>query len=128
MLVGDHESDAILDFLHNCSQQLLDANIESTEESNPTTDDSRESSTQFSQLESIQDLIQFPEIMDTGIGRQSHKFDENQFKALSPISCDSDSGYDSTNSPQIASHNQMDEQMDDIHWKQTLSELFPDLI
>ena len=133
-MVGDHESDEVLEFLHNCSQQLLEANIDSTEESNAITIDSRDQSSELSQLESIQDLIQFRHLIDTTNELKSEENTDNQleWKALSPISCDSDSGYESANSPQNTFHNPfgdpIDDPINDIHWKQTLSELFADLI
>lgn len=73
-------------------------------------------------MESIEDLIQFPQTVETRGERESQEMVE--CNALSPTSCDSDSGYESENSPQFA----FDDQMEDIRWKQTLSELFPDLI
>jgi len=132
MLVGDHESDAVLEFLHNCSQQLLEANIESTEQSDPIGIEANRSdpNREISELESIHDLIQFPHSIHTTDGLQNNN--RIDCKTLSPLSCDNDSGYESANSPQIAFNDRiddpMDEAMDDIHWRETLSELFPDLI
>ena len=131
-MVGDNESDAVLEFLHTCSQQLLDANVDnsSTDESNATIDECFDETNHISQLESIQDLIQFPLNIESRAALPSQELSENRFdcKALSPLSCQSDSGYESANSPQIAYNNGIDDQNEDILWKQTLSELFPDLI
>ena len=118
----------MLEFLHNCSQQLLDANIESTELSNSTANDTKDFENGLPELESIEDLIRFPKITSKDLNSQQIIVNQLDYKPLSPSSTVSDSGYESANSPQNSFDNQIEEQLEDFHWKQTLSELFPDLI
>ena len=114
-MVGDHESDAVLDFLHQCSQQLLEANIDSSGPQGSDTQ-SDEQSVDVSQLEAIQDLILFENSSNGSLDS----------KPVSPVSCDTDMGYESANSPTNAFENSS--HIDDNEWKQTLCELFPDLV
>jgi hypothetical protein len=145
LLVNDHESDAVLEFLHKCSQELLESNIT---EISPTAEQSDPKPTNKSidnkseQLESIKDLMRFdhlyhkqnsPQISQNSIHNNIEPMSdiiEESMKPLSPISCQSDCGYESAHSPSFTFDENIasNHEIDDMEWQKTLSELFPDLV
>ncbi len=129
LLVNDHESDAVLEFLHKCSQELLESNIT---EINPTPE---QTDTKSEQLESIKDLMKFDHLYHKQSSIHNNiepiiDITEESMKPLSPISCESDCGYESAHSPSFTFDENIasNHEIDDMEWQNTLSELFPDLI
>jgi len=143
--LADHkESDALLDVLHKYSEELLDS--EDDQQSNCSelqTIDGIECqqmshSEETSHLGSIKDLMIFDdhlyhksmELRNDSIAFPN-TFNNNIntnyiLKPLSPLSCDSDSGYESVSSPTLSFEEQMIDSNDCLD--QTFTELFPDLV
>ena len=114
----------MLEFLQKCSQELLDDDTITGADGDAVCPavESNGYHTGVSANESTAESIEYLSV------------DSNTTLPLSPISCHSDSGYESANSPVILPEDPFEDIMDattDTQWKQTLEELedlFPDLI
>jgi len=146
LLAHHKESDALLDVLHLYSEELFDSDVEQQPIGLQTIDsmdcqslDDDES--QSSPLGSIKDLMAFDDhlyykssqLTTDSIDFNDSNFDNNCIPMpLSPLSCDSDSGYESLPSP-IDSLD-LDHKMigspdvTDVSLDHTFTQLFPDLI
>lgn len=141
LLISNHESDAVIDFLQKCSQELLESTIDetTTEPSSKCSEpDTRTKSPEPDNLESFKDLICFNDHLYHKQGitlNNTLRIPDSQtnLNPLSPISTHSecDTGYESASSPALSLDDgefQLLELNDiDMQWDETLKELFPDI-
>lgn len=148
-MADSKESDALLDVLHKYSEELLDSDVDQkTNDSDVQTIDAMECQQlspeeQRTHLGSIKDLMAFEDHLyyksTTQLTADSFAFidttnninnDINYISKplLSPLSCDSDSGYESVLSPTFSMDDQLSNDSTNVCLDETFTELFPDLV
>jgi len=139
-LADNQESDALLDVLHIYSEELLDSVEDHNNGSQLSPIDDIECqkigfNEQTSHLGSIEDLMSIDdrlylkptELITDLIGLDTNKSINNNNCPLSPISCNSESGYESVSSPSLSLTEQMIDSTD-VCLDESFTELFPDLV
>jgi len=138
--LADKESDDLLDVLNIYSEELLESEDDSNGSQLEPTIDSIECQQisftgQTSLLGSIKDLISLddsylkPTEMATNligfVGNNNNNNNNNY--PLSPLSCNSDSGYESVSSPSLSLSDPLIDSSN-VCLEETFTELFPDLV